>query len=217
MYIHVPVLIMQEIPSLHLYSGAVSRKEKGEQSQESSWCGDTAIFFFFPKKQQKETDISKKQVVTAVTLESGRLVGPLSASYWAKSPHLCLASPQNVAAHATSLWRRPRPSSCVLANPSALGPCLLTALLYVPERPPLSTSLPFHPPTTYTRPRPCPPPSFESSYRTPSVTFSPSLDSSIEAGRPACLPTVWLHISSLLCFVLAGFLATDNSHDRAPG
>lgn len=53
--------------------------------------------------------------------------------------------------------------------------------------------------------------------QTPSTTFYPSLHSSIGAGRPACLPTVWLHISSLLCFVLAGFLATDNSHDRAPG
>lgn len=49
------------------------------------------------------------------------------------------------------------------------------------------------------------------------LSIPASIPLSWPTGWPACLPTVWLHISPLLCFVRVGFLATDNSHDRAPG
>lgn len=96
-----------------------------------------------------------------------------------------------------------------------------TALLYMPEGPLFFKFLtvaraPFSKPQSTPPPPPPPPnrPISSSIY----VSIKPSLRPlSRPSGWPACLPTVWLRIDPLLCFVWAGFPATDNSHDRAPG
>lgn len=147
MYIHVPVLIMQEIPFLHLYSGAVSRKERVNNHRSHPGV-EIQQFFKEMAKRKPKTSISciyliycilkKKHVVTAVTLKSGRLVVPFSSSYSAKSPRLCLSS-LRMELHV--------PLACVLPNLSAVGPCLLTALFFVTPPPPRLLKFPhFIPP-----------------------------------------------------------------------
>ena len=61
------------------------------------------------------------------------------------------------------------------------------------------------------------PPEVHQSHSSMYLSIPASIPLSWPTGWPVCLPTVWLHISPLLCFVRVGFLATDNSHDRAPG
>lgn len=123
------------------------------------------------------------------------------------------------------------PLFLLLYNPAAPRHYLLTALLYMPkglfcqiphrgQRPP---SLPYRSPgfqssLGYNLIPPSPIPKsihLIHPYLSIYLSVPPCIPLSWPAGRPACLPTVWLHISSLLCFV--GFLATHNSHDRAPG
>lgn len=90
MYIHVPVIIMQEIPSLHLYSGAVSRKERVNNHRShpgvvmQQFSKETA-------KRKLKANICIKETGHHCSHTEVRQTGCTIASlYAAKSPHLCL-------------------------------------------------------------------------------------------------------------------------------